>query len=629
MNDFTALLREARLFAELGENELAQVVARATTRRFQKGDTLWKLGEQSDHFLLVAEGELAVLGHDDEIVARLSRGESVGEIGLLLGEPRSATVVATCPTLVLVLDRSEFESIVRDDPRVIAAISAVLADRLRATTRHTSARTRLVCAIVGRTPHAGTSTVACFVAARLSEGVDGDALRISVGSSGPPVETIATHERWSSLVAAGELAVRASSSASETNASLATLIEHAARIHRIVVVDLGAACGLDTTSAAGYADVVIEVGRDVAAPIALPHTRVLRVCNENDQRAARQSASGPALFVVPYDPDLERRDAHSAAEVLLTTPRRPAARTLHRLVRAIERRVVGIAFGAGAALGLAHIGVLRVLEARDIPIDVVAGSSMGAVIGLGHATGATAAALEATAKDRSSFRRLLGTVDVATTGDGLIAGRQLLAYLRPFLQGAVTFDDLVLPARVVATDLAAGQRVVIEHGLLEHAVRASIAMPPFITPLLDDNRILVDGGLIDPIPVDVVRELGADIVIGVNAVSNLDGDAATVLTRVSRGLNLINPFAYLSGRRHSLNLLDVVMRSFQVIEHQLGAGLSHSADIVVQPDLGHHTWIEFYHAEDIIERGATAAEHVASEIESIVTRNSALHESAG
>jgi NTE family protein len=153
-------------------------------------------------------------------------------------------------------------------------------------------------------------------------------------------------------------------------------------------------------------------------------------------------------------------------------------------------------------------------------------------------------------------------------------------------------------------------------------------MPPFITPLLDGNRILVDGGLVDPLPVDVAREMGADIVIGVNAVSNLDGEAATVLTRVSRGLNLINPFAYLGGRRHSLNLLDVVMRSFQVIEHQLGAGSSHSADVIVQPDLGHYTWIEFYRAPEIIERGAAAAEDAITEIEAVVARHGALRESA-
>jgi NTE family protein len=219
-------------------------------------------------------------------------------------------------------------------------------------------------------------------------------------------------------------------------------------------------------------------------------------------------------------------------------------------------------------------------------------------------------------------------VDIALTGDGIIAGRQLMSYLRPFLQGAVTFDELAVPARVVATDLKSGERAVFRAGELERAMRASIAMPPFLTPLLDGDRTLVDGGLVDPVPVDVVREMGADVVIAVNAVSNLDGDAATVLTRVSRGLNVINPFAYLSGRRHSLNLLDVVMRSFQVVEHQLGADMCHAADVVVQPDLGHYTWIEFYRAPELIERGAAAAEGVITEIKAVVAEFGALRESA-
>ena len=268
--------------------------------------------------------------------------------------------------------------------------------------------------------------------------------------------------------------------------------------------------------------------------------------------------------------------------------------------------------------------MLRELESKGVAIDMVAGSSIGGVIAAGIATGTPASELEARADDQSSFLKLLRTVDVAFTGDGLLAGNQLLKYLRPFLCGARTFADLTLPARIVATDLAAGERVAIGDGDLESAIRATIAMPPFITPLVRDGRTLVDGGIIDPIPVDVVRELGADIVIAVSAIPRFDADAATVFTRASRAVNRVNPIAYLTGRPRALNLLDVVMNSFHIVEHQLGAHLARDADVFIQPDVAAHTWIEFYRAPEIIERGAAAGRATFSRIDEVMTSRLAL-----
>jgi NTE family protein len=261
--------------------------------------------------------------------------------------------------------------------------------------------------------------------------------------------------------------------------------------------------------------------------------------------------------------------------------------------------------------------VLRELEAAGIPVDVIAGSSIGAVVGVGYAQGTSPEELEAVARGFSSFRRLLGTVDVATTGDGLLAGRQLMQYLRPLMQGADRFEELTLPTRVVATDIRHGRRVALGRGFVDRAVRASIAMPPFVAPVLWDDQTLVDGGIIDPIPCDVARELGADIVIAVNAIPRVHADSTTMLTRMSRGLNRLNPLAYLGGRLGSLNLLDVVMNSFQVVEHELGNHLGRTADVVIEPDVSAHTWIEFYRAPEIIARGAEAGRAAASSVEAV------------
>jgi predicted acylesterase/phospholipase RssA len=98
----------------------------------------------------------------------------------------------------------------------------------------------------------------------------------------------------------------------------------------------------------------------------------------------------------------------------------------------------------------------------------------------------------------------------------------------------------------------------------------------------------------------------------------VSAETATVLTRVSRGLNRLNPLAYLTGRLHSLNLLDILMNAFQTTEHQLGEYLARSADVVVRPDLAAHTWIEFYRAPEIIERGSEATRHAIPQVERVM-----------
>jgi NTE family protein len=183
------------------------------------------------------------------------------------------------------------------------------------------------------------------------------------------------------------------------------------------------------------------------------------------------------------------------------------------------------------------------------------------------------------------------------------------------LNGARTFADLVIPTRLVATDLIAGERVALGDGDLESAVRATVAMPPFITPFVRDGRTLVDGGIVDPLPVDVVRDLGADIVIAINAIPRLQANAVTVLTRASRALNRINPFAYVTSRARTLNLLDIVMSSFHIVEHRLGERIARDADVLIEPDLSSHTWIEFYRAAEIIDHGAIATRAAVSQIE--------------
>lgn len=185
----------------------------------------------------------------------------------------------------------------------------------------------------------------------------------------------------------------------------------------------------------------------------------------------------------------------------------------------MARRRIGIALGSGAARGWAHIGVLRALEEADLAPDVVAGSSVGAVVGGLYAAGELDA-FEHWVR-RLDWRQVVGTLDLSFRG-GLIKARKVFELLD------ARFPDreiaaLGRPFGAVATDLATGREIWIREGSLMEALRASVAIPGLVTPALRDGRWLVDGGLVNPVPVSLCRALGADAVIAVDLGTTLLG----------------------------------------------------------------------------------------------------------
>ena len=184
-------------------------------------------------------------------------------------------------------------------------------------------------------------------------------------------------------------------------------------------------------------------------------------------------------------------------------------------------RKVGLALSGGGARGLAHIGVIKVLERENVPIDLLAGTSMGGIVAALYATGLSAHEMEKVAQRISSPRQLLTLVDRTLPRRGLLQGRKVVEYLAQWL-GEVTFDQLKIPLALVAADLNGCQKVVLQEGSVLDAVRATIALPGLLAPLEREGQLLVDGGLMDNLPVDIVRQMGADVVIAVDIATDQD-----------------------------------------------------------------------------------------------------------
>ncbi|MDI3327115.1 MAG: patatin-like phospholipase family protein [Alicyclobacillaceae bacterium] len=249
----------------------------------------------------------------------------------------------------------------------------------------------------------------------------------------------------------------------------------------------------------------------------------------------------------------------------------------------MSRPKIGLALGAGSARGFAHIGVLQVLEEHGIPIDCMAGTSMGALIAALYASGITPGDLAklAVSLPRKSW------VDPTVPRMGLVLGDRIMEVVR-FLTKGLALEHLTPPLWVVATDLERGERVVFREGPAYRAVRASISIPGIFVPFMSEGRLLVDGGVVERVPIRTVREMGADIVVAVDVGK---GQAGPV--------------------RH---IFDVILQSIDIMEREMVNARLPEADFVIQPDMGDMGSTAFGQAGEMIERGRAAAREVVGEI---------------
>lgn len=260
---------------------------------------------------------------------------------------------------------------------------------------------------------------------------------------------------------------------------------------------------------------------------------------------------------------------------------------------------VGVALSGGGARGLAHIGVLKVLEKEGVPIDLLAGTSMGGVVAAAYAAGRTPDYMEQEALRMTSPRRLLSLADPTLPQRGLFEGQKVVSYLTHHL-GECTFDSLRCPLSLVAVNLRKAEAVTLNEGRVTEAVRATIALPGLFKPVERDEQLLVDGGLLDNLPADIVRQMGADIVIAVDVIGGNSTFSGMVKALRER--------RYVPGGLAST--FEVMLRSLDVMMKEINRRRLVEADpeIIIRPDVPPEVSVllGFTRAADTIATGETA-----------------------
>lgn len=255
------------------------------------------------------------------------------------------------------------------------------------------------------------------------------------------------------------------------------------------------------------------------------------------------------------------------------------------------RPTIGVALGSGGARGLAHIGVLKVLEEHQIPINFISGSSMGSFIGAMYANGNDLFLMEKLANQLKRKHWM----DISVPKLGLVSGEKVKELIR-ILTHNKNIEDLKIPVAIVATNIETGEREIFTKGPIYKAVRASISIPGIFVPEEIEGKVYVDGGVLDRVPVHAVRKMGADFVIAID-----------VGMQNARQIKVKNIF-------------DVIAQSIDIMERQNFQQQILAADYVIRPNVGHISSISFSEIQSIIDEGYRAAKENIGVIEELIKK---------
>lgn len=584
-------MRRSLLCRGLDEAELCLVANSLRTVQFAAGKTVMKQGETGHSMFIVLRGRVRVTTErgrqPPRVLAYLGPGEHFGDMVLLGDGVRSATVTAVVATELAELDQEQFNHLLLSVPEFSANLGRTLVQRLRLEMSHRRRPERPT--VIGLV---NTSARTQMLAGQLA------AMLVSKGET---IEVLT--DRDENLSPGSNYLVEkipAHVSAHERAQLVRERIQQVAQHHHRVLLDvtqsgtsgelaeLLAPCEevwwlSESRFADGASQRLGEVA--AAAPDLAARTHWVWILHKDERFSPMWPIDLPISrtdFKVTLDDDPERtsrRQRHS----------------LDRLARQLRGTRLGVALGGGAARGLAHLGALRALDRAGIHFDLVSGTSSGALMGLAYCGGwrpdVALEELKRVLTPAKFFRALPGGLRWYLWSNFRRAAWEQM--LRPYL-GDTRLEQLPIPLSVLAIDLIQGAQVVRDRGDAINAVMESINLPYLSRPIMRDGMALVDGGVLNNLPGDVLAERGADFVIAIDVVARLPPDFGV-------------------GRKRP-SILETLLRVTEVQAFGTSALRAASIDALITPDTSAYQFADFSRAKELAEAGERAAEEVLPQL---------------
>ncbi|MFH0754254.1 MAG: patatin-like phospholipase family protein [Candidatus Omnitrophota bacterium] len=654
----------------------------------RKGDRVVHKGAEPDFVYFVISGRLQSFsidahGNKDDLEF-IHRGMFFGIISALTGQEHSQTFEAINDSSIFRIPVAKFRQLLKQVPDLSLKFSKLLSQRIRSKVTKTELVSQsTIIAVYAPISGSGGSTYAVNLAMSLAKETGDRIIWVSIRSSKPSETNMESsmddiRPKWklapkelSKLVDDFEHIPRHVIQSevgvdllnvhfdAQDNSVVGHISEFVSRFideYRYVIVDLPSDMDdvvMKTLSQSDFIHLVMQRKRDALEVGRKMLDRIEEALKQdfNDERvkiiiggvhAHRNISEASVREVLDYDilaflPHIQRKDLSLKVDTptisfMAISLSSNYGKMITRISRQMSGVSIGLVLGGGAAFGLAHIGVLKVLEEEGIPVDIVAGSSMGALIGGLWAVGYRAADLEKMALEFKIRSNLIKLIDLVFPLSGLISGKAVMSWLHGKF-GKRTFRDTKIPLKVVAYDLVHRRDVILEEGTLVDAIRKSISIPGVFQPIISGDQIIIDGGVMNPLPTNVLVTCDVKKIIAVNVLQTPEDviksyEIAQVAINHSLQVSFVKePLKYISNRiklwvnkRFFPNISDIIVRTLEASESVIAQQSGRAADIVIHPDLTGLSWFELYQAEELIKRGESAARLQIDKLRIIVNK---------
>lgn len=571
------LVLNSPLFTGLDQMSLERLLDSLESLKLVSGETLFEEGAEGKALYLIASGRLSIHITLQEkgilkqrIVGYLGRGEVVGEMSLITGEPRSASLVAVRDTILFRLKSEDFDTLFMQNPLAMKRLMAILVNRLKATTRATQQ----------------AETAAAFTVIPLGSTQKSWEMMKNLQHSFQQrgFSTRLVHKKE----ALKDLGIQ---EIQEGTGLASWLSEQEDKVDFIFYDASPQEGALWSDYCHRQSDAVIYLGEGDASPISPPikisHTlsEELVLLYPNDTVLPEKTSAWTSYYP-------KSRYHHL---------RHGNTKDLDRLTRILTGKAIGVVLGGGGARGFAHIGALRAFDDLGIPIDMIGGTSMGSLVAAARAIGWS----NAHTSDifRAFFLTSGGLQEYTFPFFSLIKGDKIKQALEKLLQ-KTTIEDLWLPFFCISTNLTNAEKTVHQSGSLLKALLSSFAIPGVLPPVLEGGHILVDGAFLDNLPIRPMRQRCSGKIIAINVSPVEDESVQTTCEALPQPgatfMNKINPFSH---EEVPPGILSLLMRATTIGSvHQLES-LRKEVDVFIEPPISHFSLMDWEKIEEIMEVG--------------------------
>ncbi len=663
-----SILREIPLFAALCPKEIALIKERSSILEYKKDEIIYKEGSEPSSLYCLISGRALIYTKDahgkQNILEYLHRGKYFGIISILTGDPHSVTTRAINDCQVLAIAKKDFDFILKKIPQLAIDLSQTLSRRLKRKDIHQkTVFESTIISVSSFYPHSGKSIYALNLALSLKQETHKSVIildlcrkdqsptlpeRLDIGDnyqlfdlccsdiSTESIERTIVRDKF------GIDLLFLAFNPKEGNCfkKVVDILSIVVNDYHYIVLDLPSRTDPSIVSILNQSDLIHVLTSPQAQDLKKTRRLIERLERKfnflrakikviiNEYKPSqlnseeRAQVIGHAVFA-----DLPQiEDGPSSDRLVLDNPESKYSKAIRTIARHEGDCLVGLVLGVGAAYGFCHIGVLKVLEEEGVPIDIICGSSMGALIAALWTTGNSSEKIIEMTEELRDSGLVWNLMDFTFPLMGFLKGDKLNKFLKKYI-GNKTFYDTSIPLKIIASDVKKKETKVFDKGFLLDALMASCSMPGVFRPFKFKEDMLFDGGVMHPLPTEPLFEMGVKKIIAVNVTpskediakqyENIKKDVANMAEGLKKGRGIFNLRRYLADKFRN-NILDIIFSSIEAMQSGIEKREEQLADIVLHPDtIGMH-WMEFNRAGEFALKGEEEARKNIKKIKEII-----------